>query len=90
MRDYTVGVEEEFHVVDGATDELRTDGPDLVGAARGRLPGTVEPELLRTQIEVATPICATLAEVRTHLTQLRHELALTAAEVGCRIAASGS
>ena len=52
---FTIGVEEEFLLVDGATGALRPDGPALLPAARARLGDDVHPELHCSQLEVNTP-----------------------------------
>ncbi|CAM5374975.1 carboxylate-amine ligase [Streptomyces narbonensis] len=89
----TVGVEEEYLLVDPATgvpkplveDVSRTAG---LGAFAQR--DEVQDELLQAQIEVATPVCRSLAEVGGHLLRLRHALASAAEANGCRIAATGA
>lgn len=90
MTEFTLGVEEEFHLLDAVTGRLRTAAPDLLAELGQRLAGEVDPELLRTQVEVQTPVCTTLSELRTHLVRLRRAVAANAAKVGCRIAASGT
>lgn len=50
----------------------------------------VEPELNLCQIEVGTPVCTTLAQVRSELTRLRSGLRAAAAEAGCDVAAVGT
>jgi carboxylate-amine ligase len=87
---FTIGVEEEFLVVDAATGALRPDGPALLPAARDRLGEDVHPELHPSQLETNTPVEETLADVRAALTRLRFGLAETVAAAGCRLAASGT
>ena len=86
----TIGVEEEFLVVDGATGGLRPDGPALLPAARARLGADVHPELHSSQLEINTPVAHTLADVRRHVTNMRRGLAATLAENDCRLAATGT
>lgn len=86
----TVGVEEEFHLADLTTGVLRPDAGQVLAAARRRLGDDVDPELLRSQVEVGTATCSTLAEVRGELVRLRRGLADSAAEVGCVLLASGT
>ncbi|HYH47909.1 MAG TPA: glutamate--cysteine ligase [Acidimicrobiia bacterium] len=87
---FTVGVEEEFLVVDAATGALRPDGPALLPEARARLGDDVHPELHRSQLEINTPVASGLAEARRSVTDLRRALAEVVAERGYRIAASGT
>lgn len=87
---FTVGVEEEFHVVDADRLELRSAVRSVLSSARDRLGDQVQPELLDPQIEVETSICANLAEVRRELTRLRTGLAKAAEQEGSRVLASGT
>jgi carboxylate-amine ligase len=86
----TIGVEEEFLVVDGASGALRPDGPALLPAARARLGEDVHPELHRSQLEINTPVGESLADVRRDVTRLRRGLASVVAEEGHRLAATGT
>ena len=87
---FTIGVEEEFLVVDGATGELRPDGPALLPAARARLGKDVAPELHRSQLEINTSVGESLADVRADVVRLRRGLVAVVAEEGHRLAASGT
>ncbi|MFD9003321.1 glutamate--cysteine ligase [Streptomyces sp. NPDC059582] len=89
----TVGVEEEYLLVD-ATTGLPAPKVAEVRRSAGLGPfaerDEVQDELLQAQVEVATPICSSLEEVRGHLTRLRHAMASAAEANGCRIAATGA
>ena len=87
---FTIGVEEEFLVVDADTGAIRPDGPALLPAARDRLGEDVHPELHPSQLETNTPVGETLGEVRAALSRLRSVLATTLAGAGCRLAATGT
>jgi carboxylate-amine ligase len=58
--------------------------------ARAQLGDSVTSELNLCQIEVATPVCRTLDEVRHSLATMRHQLATAADEIGCGVAAAGT
>ncbi len=88
--EFTIGVEEEFHLVDAETGLLRPHAADVLNATGGRLADEVEPELLRTQIETGSPVCSTLAELRAELGRQRGALSASADAVSCRILASGT
>ncbi|HEY0453188.1 glutamate--cysteine ligase [Actinophytocola sp.] len=83
----TVGVEEEFLLVD-ADGRLSGQGPEVAHAARDPQ-GELEPELTLCQVESATGVCETPEEVLTQLTTLRAELASVAREQGLRLLPSG-
>lgn len=84
----TVGVEEEFYLVDDsghlvhrAPEALRDVGHDGID---------LKPELLRCQVEAATEICRTGQDVHKSLTELRARLAGAAARHGARLAATAT
>jgi len=87
---FTVGVEEEFHVVDADDLGLRSAVQRVLGPARRVLGDQVQAELLDPQIEVETPVCTSLGDVRAELARLRRALAETAGAQHCRILASGT
>jgi carboxylate-amine ligase len=86
----TLGVEEEFLVVDAETLELVPRSDELLPAARRRLGDEVTPELNLCQIEVGTPVCDSLDGVHRHLSRLRRGLAAAAAPMGLGVAAMAS
>jgi carboxylate-amine ligase len=86
----TLGVEEEYLVVDAGSGALVPHADQVMPAARRRLGEAVASEVNLCQIEVATPVCRTLDEVRRHLTDLRRELTAAADETGHAVAAAGT
>ncbi|MBW3574935.1 MAG: YbdK family carboxylate-amine ligase, partial [Actinobacteria bacterium] len=87
---FTVGVEEEFHVVDAETLDLQPAAGDLVAAARTRVGDQAQQELLADQIEIETTVCRSLDEVRNELVRLRRHVAEVAEAQGRCIVASGT
>ena len=80
---FTVGIEEEYLLVDRETRDLATEPPAaLMEECEKRLRGRVMPEFLKAQIEVGTGICATLADARRDLCELRGTVADVAAKHG--------
>lgn len=88
--EYTLGVEEEYQIVDAGTRELSPDGERVLKRARESLGDQVEAELLTSQIEVMTPVCGSLAEVRSELARLRRGVIEAAEDEGRRIAAAST
>ncbi|WP_439381081.1 carboxylate-amine ligase [Amycolatopsis lexingtonensis] len=77
----TVGVEEEFVLLDPRTGVAVPAAPRVLGALAGE-PGVV-PEFLRFQLETMTGVCRSLAEVGAELTRLRRRVGEAAAGEGC-------
>ncbi len=88
--DYTVGVEEEYQVIDAESLGLDPRGEQVLERARQALGDQVVPELRASQIEAVTPVCRTLAEVRAGLLRLRRGVIAAAEEEGCRIVAAST
>jgi len=79
----SIGIEEEYLLVDRKTRDLAKDPPPgLLADCEARLEGQVSPELLRSQIEIGTRVCADVAEARRELGQLRATVAEVAAQHG--------
>jgi len=80
---FSLGIEEEYLLVDRQTLELVSEPPEgLMDACQERLGERVSPEFLSSQIEVGTNVCANLHEARSDLTNLRQTIIETAAEFG--------
>jgi carboxylate-amine ligase len=90
-QDYTLGVEEEYQIIDPETRALSPGGEAVLRRAQHTLGADqVAPELRTSQIEAMTPICLTLAEVRAALSRLRRGVIEAAGAEGCRIAAAST
>ena len=81
--EFTLGVEEEYFLVDRATREVVGDPPDtMLAEYEALLGGQVSPEFLRSQIEIGTRVCTSLDEARADLRRLRRTIASVAAGHG--------
>jgi carboxylate-amine ligase len=68
----TIGIEEEYLLVERATGAVAAEPPDqLFAALNERTEGRAFPEFLRAQVEVATPVCRDVGEARRELAGLR-------------------
>ncbi|MFJ7159565.1 glutamate--cysteine ligase [Streptomyces sp. NPDC101118] len=84
----TLGVEEEFLLVDAQTWRVAPVAPEVLSDV-GEVP-QIHSEGTRYQVEIATPVADTADQLRDELTALRRVLAKTAREHGCRLLASPS
>jgi glutamate---cysteine ligase / carboxylate-amine ligase len=74
--EFSLGIEEEYLLVDRASRDLASDPPpEMMSECQRRLEGRVVPEFLRAQIEVGTSVCRTLPEARSELAMLRRSVA---------------
>ncbi|WP_210395592.1 carboxylate-amine ligase [Motiliproteus sediminis] len=89
--DFTLGIEEEYLLVDLETRQLAGDPPEaLFRACAKRLPNMVTHEFLRSQIEIGTPVCNSVKEARDSLFSLRHQVADVARHFGLGIIAAST
>ncbi len=80
---FTVGIEEEYLLVDRKTRDLVYDAPESVMAeCERRLQGRVSPEFLQCQIEVGTSKCDTIKQAAAEIRDLRRTVAEVAGEHG--------
>ena len=87
---FTLGIEEEFQVVDPETRELKSHIQELFAEGEKRLKDEIKREMHDPVIEVGTPICANVSEARREVTRLRGEIIRLTHEAGLRIAAAGT
>jgi carboxylate-amine ligase len=87
---FTLGIEEEFQVVDPETRELKSHIQEMFAEGEKRLKDEIKREMHDPVIEVGTPICRDVAEARREVTRLRGEIIRLTRESGLRIAAAGT
>jgi glutamate---cysteine ligase / carboxylate-amine ligase len=88
---YTLGVEEEYMLLDPETWDLvqRIDSV-LAAVAEGEFAARINPELMQSVVEITTPVCRTAAEVDAHLRKLRRYVGEIARAQGCFFASAGT
>ena len=80
---FTIGLEEEYLLVDKRTRDLCNDPPPgMLEACQDLCQGQVSPELLRSQIEVGTRVCSSFDEARADLSRLRRVVVQVADQHG--------
>jgi carboxylate-amine ligase len=87
---FTLGVEEEFQIVDPATGELRSHVSELIAASSPALGEQIKPELHQSIVEMGTQICGNVEELRGEIVRIRGELVAAAERVGLQVAAAGT
>ncbi|GCE19284.1 carboxylate-amine ligase [Dictyobacter kobayashii] len=88
---FTIGVEEEYQIIDPHTRELSQTAHLILPKAQAILGvETVQHEMILSQIEIATPICHSLTEVQHELMRLRGGIITAANNVGQQIGAAGT
>jgi len=88
--DLTIGIEEEFQILDPVTLELIGGFHTLVGAASSELKESLKGELILSEIEISTKKCLNFKEAREDLTEKRRQLTATARKTGFMLCATGA
>lgn len=89
--EFTIGIEEEYLVVDRETRDLFKQPPQEMWDALGDVLGSqVTHEFLQAQIEVGTKVSSKVSEAREDLANLRRDLSKVVSEYGAAIIASST
>ncbi|MDQ3863407.1 MAG: glutamate--cysteine ligase [Actinomycetota bacterium] len=87
---YSLGVEEELHIVDATTGELVQKIEEIMSRLPEELREFVSYELFQSVLEIKTPVCASAAETEKHLRELRGRVGSWAAACGASLASAGT
>src|SRR6202171_3426441 len=87
---YTLGIEEEFAMVDPETRELRSHIQEILEGGKVTLKEQIKPEMHQSVVELGTEICQFIADARAHVIELRSKLATLAGHSGLKIASVGT
>ena len=88
---YTLGVEEEYMLLDGETLDLVQHVEAVLAASEGdELAERVNPELMQSVLEIATPVCRTAGDVQRELLKLRAYVSEVGREKGMRVGSAGT
>ena len=87
---FTLGIEEEFQIIDPETRELRSHIEQIMEDGKMILRERVKAEMHQSVVEVGTDICRDVADARAAVTDLRSNLWRLAQKRGLTIAASGT
>ena len=90
MADFTLGIEEEFQIIDPVTRELKSHITEMIEEGRMILGEQVKPEMHQSMIEIGTGICNNIQEARADLVKLRRTVSALAESKGLRIAAAST
>ncbi|MGZ3422540.1 MAG: carboxylate-amine ligase [Polyangiales bacterium] len=88
---FTLGVEEEFQIVDPESRELRSYVSQLIEkGGKSVLRERVRPEMHQSMVEVGTGICKDIGQVRSEVAELRQHLDFLARKNNLAIVAAGT
>ena len=87
---FTLGIEEEFQIIDPVTRELRSHIQEILGEGKVTLKEQIKPEMHQSVVELGTDVCGDMNKAREQVIALRGHLARTAARAGLKIASAGT
>jgi carboxylate-amine ligase len=88
---YTLGVEEEYQLLDGTSYDLVQHIETMLEAVSGHeLEARINPELMQSVIEITTPVCRSAADVHRELVRLRSYVTEIAHAQGMRVGSAGT
>lgn len=87
---FTLGVEEEFQIVDPVTRELKSHIEQILEEGKMILREQVKPEMHQSVVEMGTDVCTNIKDAKREVFKLRSELRKLAHKNNLRIAAAGT
>ena len=87
---FTLGIEEEFQIVDPITRELKSHVSEILDEGKLLLGEQIKPEMIQSMIEVGTGVCANIQEAREDITKLRCIISGLANKKGMKIVAAST
>ncbi len=90
MDDLTIGIEEEYQIIDPVTRELTSFISEFLDKGAVLFRDQVKPEFMQSQIEIGSHVCRNIREARQEITRLRSIVAEIADKNGRKIVAAGT
>lgn len=87
---FTLGIEEEFQIVDPQTRELKSHVSEILDEGKLLLGEKIKPEMIQSMIEVGTGVCANIQEAREDITRLRCIISWLSRKKGMEIIAAST
>ncbi|HVB02962.1 MAG TPA: carboxylate-amine ligase [Chitinophagaceae bacterium] len=90
FQQFTLGIEEEYMVIDPETRELKSHEQKIVEQAHKVIKDQVKAEMHQAVVEVGTNICSNISEARSDVSLLRQTISGIAGDLGLCVGASGT
>jgi len=86
----TLGIEEEYQIIDPESRELKSYIQELMDQGRVVLQDQIKAEFLQSQVEVGSHICRDVREIRAEVVRLRRSICRLAQDNGLQVAAAST
>ncbi len=90
MHKFTLGIEEEFQILDSDTFKLRSQMSKIIDGGKVLLQERIKEEMHQSVVEMGTNVCENIHQVRDEVSFLRQEIIKLADAEGLKVAASGT
>lgn len=90
MHQFTIGIEEEYQIIDVESRDLVSHVSKIIEGGRAVLSENLKYEMHESTVEMETGICANIKEAREELTSLRKRLIKTAHDQNLRVSGGGT
>lgn len=90
LPELTIGIEEEYQIIDPESRELRSFIQEMLEQGRMVLQDKIKPEFMQSQVEVGSHICRNVTELRDELLSLRSSICKLAEQNGLAFAAAST
>ena len=90
QKEFTIGVEEEFQIVDPSTRDLRPHVEQMLASGDPALTENIKREMMQSMIETVSPICEDVEQARREMTKLRAGVTELAGKNGLAVVAAGA
>lgn len=90
MHKFTLGIEEEFQVLDSDTYRLRSQMSKIIDDGKILLQERIKEEMHQSMVEMGTNVCENINQVRDEVSYLRQQVIKLADDEGLKVAAAGT
>ncbi len=90
MEKFTLGIEEEFQILDGDSLMLRSQMSKIIQDGQIILKERIKQEMHQSVVEMGTNICENIQQARDEVSYLRQQIIALAGNEGLKVAAAGT
>lgn len=90
MHKFTLGIEEEFQILESDTYKLRSQMSKIIDGGKVLLQERIKEEMHQSMVEMGTNVCENINQVRDEVSYLRQQIIQLANDEGLKVAAAGT
>ena len=90
MHKFTLGIEEEFQILDSESLKLHSQMSKIIDGGKVFLKERIKEEMHQSMVEMGTNVCENIGQARDEVSYLRQQIIELASKEGLEVAASGT